>query len=69
MSHISPRSLAYLLPLGATAAHAHDGDHGGLTIATVLHWLTSPTHSLFAVTVGAIFILAVFKLAQKHHTR
>lgn len=66
MSRILPYSLGLLSLLSASAAYAHDGDHGGLTLSTIMHWLSSPTHSLFAVAAGAAFIFAAIKLARKN---
>lgn len=49
----------------ATPALAHDGDHSFGFVANALHWLSSPTHSLFAVIGGVIVVAAVAKLMKK----
>jgi len=36
----------------ALPAAAHDGDHSVSMLANIMHWLSSPTHSLFAVIGG-----------------
>jgi len=49
----------------AAPAYAHDGDHSMSFVSTVLHWLSSPTHSLFAVAAGAAFVVGVYALNKK----
>jgi len=46
-------------------AYAHPGDHGEHILANIMHWLSSPTHSLFAVIGGAIVAYAAVKLVRK----
>ncbi len=53
------------LLLLSTTAHAHDGDHTAPLLANILHWLSSPTHSLFAVIAGAAFIVLAHRLYRK----
>lgn len=52
--------------IAATPAFAHAGDHGEHVMTMVLHWLSSPSHSLFAVIGGVIFVAAAIKLARKN---
>jgi len=49
----------------AAPASAHNGDHSLGFIATALHWLSSPTHSLFAVIAGVGISAVIYKLARK----
>lgn len=49
----------------ATSAHAHDGDHSATLLANILHWLSSPTHALFAVVGGIAASVLIVKLARK----
>jgi len=49
----------------ATPAYAHDGDHSMGVFATVMHWLSSPTHSLFAVAAGAGIVVGLYALNKK----
>jgi len=49
----------------AAPAHAHDGDHSAAFIANVIHWLSSPAHSLFAVIGGVAVSAAIIKLSRK----
>lgn len=48
-----------------TSAHAHEGDHSAMVLANILHWLTSPTHALFAVVGGVAASALIIKLARK----
>lgn len=61
----STLSLAGALALIPTTAYAHDGDHSASFIANVLHWLSSPTHSLFALIGGLIIVGLIVKFAKK----
>ena len=45
-------------------AFAHNGDHTLGFVATAMHWLSSPTHSLFAV-IGGIAVSALIVKALK----
>ncbi len=54
---------AMMLALAAPA-HAHDGDHSAPILANVIHWLSSPTHALFAV-VGGVAISALIITAVR----
>ena len=38
----------------ALPAAAHDGGHSVSMVANVMHWLSSPSHSLFAVLGGLV---------------
>lgn len=51
--------------LAAAPAFAHDGDHSHGFIATAMHWLSSPTHSLFAVIGGIAIVGAVVAITKK----
>jgi len=46
-------------------ALAHDGEHSHSFIATAIHWLSSPTHSLFAVIGGVIISALIYKAVKK----
>ena len=56
-------TLAGALAL-APAATAHDGDHSMTVLATIGHWLSSPTHALFSVVAGIALIAVVAKIAK-----
>lgn len=49
----------------ATPALAHDGDHSVSFVANVMHWLSSPTHSLFAVIGGVAFVALLLAARKK----
>lgn len=49
----------------AAPALAHDGEHSHGIVATVIHWLSSPTHSLFAVIGGVIVSALIYKAVKK----
>jgi len=51
--------------LTATNAWAHGGTHGHTTVENVIHWLSSPAHSLFAVIAGAVFVSAAIAYNRK----
>jgi len=46
-------------------ALAHNGDHSLSFVATAMHWLSSPTHSLFAVIGGITISALIFKAVKK----
>lgn len=48
----------------ATPAFAHEGDHSVGFASTALHWLSSPTHSLFAIMGAAAVTALVVKLVR-----
>jgi len=54
-----------LIALSAVPAYAHDGDHSVSFIANIVHWLSSPSHSLFAVIGGVVIAGLIFKLNRK----
>lgn len=54
-----------LFALSATPAFAHDGDHSASFLANIMHWLSSPTHSLFAVIGGLAVAAVIIKLSRK----
>ena len=49
----------------ATPALAHDGEHSHGVVATIAHWLSSPTHSLFAVIGGVVISALIYKAVKK----
>jgi len=49
----------------ATPALAHDGEHSHGIVATIAHWLSSPTHSLFAVIGGVVISALIYKAVKK----
>ncbi len=49
----------------ATPALAHDGEHSHSFIATAIHWLSSPSHSLFAVIGGVVVSALIYKAMKK----
>lgn len=51
--------------LAVSPAWADGGTHGHTTFANIMHWLSSPTHSLFAVIGGAVFVAAAYKMSRK----
>ncbi len=62
---ISAAAITGASLMAATPAFANGATHGHTTIANIIHWLSSPTHSLFAVIGGIIFVAATVKLARK----
>lgn len=46
-------------------ALAHDGDHTLGFVSTAIHWLSSPTHSLFAVIGGIAISALIYKVSKK----
>ena len=68
MKHRKIMAAALALPalLSPTTAFAHEGDHGTYVLTNIMHWLSSPTHSLFAVLGGIAFVgLAVSIIRKK----
>ncbi|MDB2438206.1 hypothetical protein N9W89_05780 [Hellea sp.] len=49
----------------ASPALAHDGEHSHSFFATAIHWLSSPTHSLFAVIGGVVISALIYKAVKK----
>ena len=49
----------------ALPAHAHEGDHSAPVLANIMHWLSSPTHALFALIGGVAVSALIIKLARK----
>ncbi len=50
----------------AAPASAHEGDHSMSLLATIGHWLSSPSHALLATVAGLAligFVAAQFKRA------
>ena len=59
-------SLGTVAALAVSApALAHDGDHTLGFISTAIHWLSSPTHSLFAVIGGIAISALIYKVSKK----
>ncbi len=52
--------------LASAPAYAHPGDHGENVLSMALHWLSSPSHSLFAVIGGLAFAAVAVKLVRKN---
>lgn len=66
MKYLTSTGLAALAVLGSAAnAYAHDGDHTSGIFANIIHWLSSPTHSLFAVIGGLAISAVIVKTARK----
>jgi len=49
----------------AAPALAHDGEHSHSFVVTAIHWLSSPTHSLFAVIGGVVISALIYKAIKK----
>ena len=62
-SKISLGTVAALA--GSAPALAHDGDHTLGFVSTAIHWLSSPTHSLFAVIGGIAISALIYKVSKK----
>ena len=45
-------------------AFAH-GDHSHNIVANIIHWLSSPAHSFFAVVAGAVFVVALVAMKRR----
>jgi len=59
-------SLGTVAALAVSApALAHDGDHTLGFVSTAIHWLSSPTHSLFAVIGGIAISALIYKVSKK----
>ncbi|NNE58764.1 MAG: hypothetical protein HKN36_11715 [Hellea sp.] len=61
-------ALAVPALLSSTSAYAHTGDHGEHIVANIIHWLSSPAHSLFAVIAGAAFVALAYRALRKSRT-
>ncbi len=46
-------------------AFANNGDHSLGFVATAIHWISSPSHSLFAVLGGIAISALIYKAAKK----
>jgi len=58
--------LGVMTALAVSApALAHDGEHSHSFVATAIHWLSSPTHSLFAVLGGIAISALIYKAIKK----
>ncbi len=58
-------AVTALAALPAANAFAHNGDHGDHFVATIIHWLSSPTHSLFAVIGGVVASAMIVRMVRK----
>ena len=67
MKHVHKIFLALPALVLATPAAAHIGPHTDGPVATLIHWLTSPTHAFFAIT-GSMAILAVARLLKNRRS-
>lgn len=56
---------ASALLASALPAAAHDGDHSVSMIANIMHWLSSPTHSLLAVLGGLAGAVLMTYIARR----
>ena len=67
MKHRKILAAAIAAPalLTHTSAFAHDGDHSGYVFTNIMHWLSSPTHSLFAVIGGVAFVALAVSIIRK----
>lgn len=63
--HLAAAATGLTSILVATPAIADGGTHGHTTLANIVHWLSSPTHSLFAVVAGVVFVAAVMFTRKK----
>ena len=63
--HLAVAATGLTSILAATPAFAHGGTHGHTTVANIIHWLSSPAHSFFAVAAGAAFVAAVMYTRKK----
>ncbi len=61
----SLRLISGIVALSAFPASAHDGEHSVSFIANIGHWLSSPSHSLFAVIGGIILAGFILKFNRK----
>ena len=50
----------------AAPAFAHEGDHSAYIMANIAHWLSSPSHSLFAVIGGIVMAGLIIKFARRN---
>lgn len=50
----------------ATPAFAHEGDHSATLLTNIAHWLSSPTHALFAVIGGVAVSALIIRAARKN---
>ena len=66
---MSPRQKIGLTAVSTAAipalAHAHDGEHGSVILANIMHWLSSPSHSLFAVIGGVVVAGLLIRSVRK----
>jgi|GEM_PF-1572620 len=49
----------------ALPAAAHEGDHSVSMVTNIMHWLSSPTHSLFAVLGGLAGAALITYIARR----
>lgn len=42
-----------------------DGDHSHNVAANIIHWLSSPAHSLYAVIGGLVFAGTLYAIARR----
>lgn len=57
--------LAAVLAISAAPAHAHTGDHTLSFTSAVLHWLSSPVHSVPVLLAGALTLGFAVHYARK----
>ena len=51
--------------LSLSAPAFADGNHSHNIVANIIHWLSSPAHSLFAVMAGAAFVGALVAMKRR----
>jgi len=62
----SKTTLGAMAALAVSApAFAHEGDHSLGFVSTAIHWLSSPSHSLFAVIGGIAISALIYKATKK----
>lgn len=49
----------------AVPAFAHTGDHSTSVMTNIAHWVSSPSHALFAIVGGIAAVLLVKHFASK----
>lgn len=48
----------------ASPALAHEGEHSASFMLTIMHWLSSPTHALFACIGGITAGIVISKIIK-----
>ena len=66
MTKLRLLSASLVASLIAAPAFAHEGEHSASFVVTAMHWLSSPTHALFASIAGIAAAALIFKIATKN---